>query len=126
MKKALRIVKNAAGKISLATLAAGATATVALAQTFDTGQVRAIPMLGGKSLSDIITTVVNFALVIVGVVAVIYLVWGGVTYVTAGGDAEKAGKGRTTITNAIIGIVIIIAALAIYNAVIKLNINATS
>ena len=74
--------------------------------------------LSNLSLSQIIGKVVTFALVIVGIIAVIYLVFGGITYVTAGGDAEKAGKGRQTITNAIIGIVIIIAALAIYNAVV--------
>ncbi|MCX6809195.1 MAG: hypothetical protein NTZ65_00335 [Candidatus Berkelbacteria bacterium] len=74
--------------------------------------------ISSNSLSSLIGTVVTFALVIVGVIAVIYLIFGGITYVTAGGDAEKAGKGRQTITNAIIGIVIIIAALAIFNAVV--------
>lgn len=117
MKKVLTILKSAAGKVSLATLAAGASVTVALAQQFNAGAVEPVPIFGG-GLPSIITTVVNFALVIVGIIAVIYLIYGGITYVTAGGDAERAGKGRVTITNAIIGIVIIIAALAIYNAVI--------
>jgi hypothetical protein len=117
MKKALTILKSAAGKVSLATLAAGASATVALAD-FNASDVEPITP-SRQNLPTIITTVVNFALAIVGIIAVVYLIWGGVTYITAGGDAEKAGKGRTTITNAIIGIVIIIAALAIYNGVLE-------
>ena len=56
---------------------------------------------------------------IIGALAVVYLVYGGVIYITAGSDAEKAGKGRVAIVNAIIGIVIIAAAFLIINWVSK-------
>jgi hypothetical protein len=119
MKKVLTILKSAAGKVSLATLAAGASATVALAEVnVGSGTVKRVPVLD-VNLSDLVSNIINVILIIAGVLAVIYLIWGGITYVTAGGDAEKAGKGRTAITNAIIGVVIIVTALAIYNAVIS-------
>ena len=43
-------------------------------------------------------------------IAVIILIIGGIQYMTAGGDAEKAKSARGLIINAIIGIVIIFAA----------------
>lgn len=111
-------ISNLASKIS-GTLLAGsaylASANIAHAQL--QGSIGSIPVSGTGSLSQLITRIINIALGVVGVVAVVYLIWGGVTYITAGGDAEKAGKGRVAITNAIIGIIIVISALIIYNAV---------
>jgi len=52
-----------------------------------------------------------------GVAAVIYLLWSGILYITAGGDEAKAGKARTGIVNAVIGIVIIILAFVIEKSV---------
>lgn len=107
-------------KVMAAVTTLGVTG-VAKAQFDASSIVAPAPVDNGTSLADLITKVVTVGLYIVGVVAVIYLIWGGISYVTAGGDAEKAGKGRTTIVNAIIGIIIIIASLAIYNTVTKMN-----
>jgi hypothetical protein len=52
-----------------------------------------------------------------GVAAVIYLLWAGILYITAGGDEAKAGKARTGIVNAVIGIVIIVLAFVIEKSV---------
>jgi len=43
-------------------------------------------------------------------IAVIILILGGIRYLTSGGDAEKAGSAKGMIVNAIIGIIIILAA----------------
>jgi threonine/homoserine/homoserine lactone efflux protein len=39
-------------------------------------------------------------------VAVIYLIWAGFKYVTAGGDSKQAGEAKEGITHAIIGLAI--------------------
>jgi len=62
-----------------------------------------------KVIGDIVTWLLGFA----GIVAVIYLIYGGLLYITAGGDAEKSKQGRTALINAIIGIVIIALAFLI-------------
>lgn len=67
----------------------------------------------GGSLGDLIQMLVNWFLIIAGAIAVIFLIYGGILYITAGGDAEKATKGRTAIVNAIIGVVIILLAFII-------------
>jgi len=66
-----------------------------------------------RSLLDVIAWGINTTLLLAGAVAVIYLVYGGMLYITAGGDAEKATKGRTSLINAIVGIIIILLALVI-------------
>lgn len=55
----------------------------------------------------------NILTVAAAILAVIYLVWSGIQYVTAGGSAEKAKTARTGVINAVIGIVIIVAAYTI-------------
>jgi len=46
-------------------------------------------------------------------VAVILLIVAGIKYMTSGGDAEKAGAAKGAIINAIIGVVIVVAAVFI-------------
>ena len=79
--------------------------------------VQKVPIVK-DNLGSILGNIINIILIIVGILAVLYLIYGGIMYISAGGDAEKASKGRVAITNAIIGIVIIMLALAIYNFVI--------
>ncbi len=73
------------------------------------------PLQSGRLTGSggIIDFVVTWVLVLAGAIAVIYLIYGGLLYITAGGDAEKATKGRTALINAIIGIIIIALAFVI-------------
>lgn len=57
-------------------------------------------------------------------IAVIMLIWGGILYMTAGGDTEKADKAKKLIINAIIGIAIIFAATFILGLVEGLLVGA--
>lgn len=51
------------------------------------------------------------------VLAAIILIVGGIQYMTAGGDDEKASKAKKLIVNALIGIAILIAAVFLVNLV---------
>jgi len=50
---------------------------------------------------------------IAGVLAVLYLIWYGIQYITSGGSPDKVKTARTGIINSIIGIIIIVAAYTI-------------
>jgi hypothetical protein len=50
-------------------------------------------------------------------IAVIFIIVGGIKYMTSGGDAEKATSARGMIINALIGIAIILAAMFIITMV---------
>lgn len=117
MSRTCNKLKEYTAKAGFAVLSAAMVGTKALAATSITDDTNGITLMD-VSPGTVIDRIINVVLWVVGVLAVVYLIWGGITYVTAGGDAEKAGKGRTAITNAIIGIIIVSLALVIYKAVI--------
>lgn len=68
----------------------------------------------GKTLNNIINSIVG----VLGLVCVIVMIVGGVTYMTSGGDAGKVKKGKDTILYGLIGLVICALAFVIVNFVI--------
>jgi len=69
---------------------------------------------GGTSLTlgdiqDLIETVARFLILISVVVAVIFIVWGGMMYMMAGDDVAKSGAAKTRIVNGIIGALVVLA-----------------
>lgn len=72
---------------------------------------------GDVGIRSIIARGIDGFLMIAGAIAVIYLVYGGILYMTAGGNSEQATKGKTAIINAIIGITIIFVAFIIVRTV---------
>lgn len=63
--------------------------------------------------------ITNTILYIVGIVAVIMLIIGGIRYVVSGGDSKKVTDAKNTVLYAIIGLVIAFFAYAIVNFVIS-------
>lgn len=62
---------------------------------------------GSAKLNSIIETIVNIFSVLVGVVAVIMIIWGGLRYITSGGDSGKITSAKNTIIYALIGLVVV-------------------
>lgn len=67
-----------------------------------------------------IAQVIEILLGIAGAVAVLFVLFGGFQYMTAGGSDDQVKKGKATIFNALIGIVLIVLAYAIVNVVVTL------
>ena len=63
--------------------------------------------------------ITNTFLYIIGVVAVVMLIIGGIKYVVSGGDSKKVTDAKNTVLYAIIGLVIAFLAYAIVNFVIS-------
>ncbi len=70
-----------------------------------------------KTLSGLISTILKILLTLAGVIAVVFIIIGGFRYMTAGGNAEQAEKGRQSLINAIIGLVVIILAYTIVTVI---------
>jgi hypothetical protein len=70
-----------------------------------------------NTVTQVIVTAVNIALMIAGGIAVIYVIIGAYYYLTAYGDEEKVSTGKKTITWAIIGIVVIFSGELIVRAI---------
>ena len=65
-----------------------------------------------------IRTVVNALLTLVGVIAVIFVIIGGVRYITSQGDESAAATAKLSIIYALIGIVVVILSSVLVNLII--------
>jgi len=71
-----------------------------------------------------IGTVINGILGVVGSLALVMFIYGGLTWMTSAGGAEKVKKGKDILVWATIGLVIIFSAYALVNFVIFDVVNA--
>lgn len=62
---------------------------------------------GGLTASGLVKTVVNILSIVVGIIAVIYIIIGGVKYITSSGDANNITAAKNTIVFAIVGLIIV-------------------
>lgn len=72
----------------------------------------------GNQLGNFIKQIINILLFIIGAVAVIMIIVGGLRYVTSGGDASSTKAARDTILYAVVGLVVAVMAFAIVNFVL--------
>jgi len=89
------------------------TSTVALAQADIDVDLDLIS--SDVELINILENVVSWIMGIAGAIAVIYLIYGGITYITGGEKGAEGGK--KIIVNAIIGLAIIALSAVIANTV---------
>lgn len=105
------------------TLAAGAAAAGLLSQA---GQVMAQPRIevsAGKGYAtdfgNMVSSLINVVMVVAALLVFAYMIWGGVEWITSGGDKSKAESARNKLTAAIIGLVIVAASYAIVTLVVQ-------
>lgn len=73
-----------------------------------------LPISSGQNdIASIIGLIIQAFLGLLGVIFLIYIIYAGYNWMTAQGDEEKVNKAKDTLTRAIIGIIIIVAAYAI-------------
>ena len=66
-----------------------------------------------------IENVINTALYVLGMVAVLMIVIGGIRYTTSGGNSAQTKSAKDTILYAVIGLVVAILAYTIVNFVLN-------
>lgn len=66
-----------------------------------------------QNLGDLLKNLLIVLFVFAAILAFIFIVIGGIQWITAGGDKVAAGAARDRITAAVIGLVIVVAAFAI-------------
>ena len=70
---------------------------------------------GLEFITNLAWNIVDWLLALAGALAIAYLIWGGIQYITGGAKGAESAKGA--IINAVIGIAIITLALVIVNVV---------
>lgn len=71
-----------------------------------------------KQLPEIVGNIINIVLGFLGVLLLLYLLYAGFLWMTAGGEDKKTKEAQQYIQNAVIGLIIILASFAISNFVI--------
>lgn len=71
----------------------------------------------GADLSKLIAGGINIFLVFIGLLALVYMLWGAISWVTSGGEKDKLQKAQSRIRSAIVGIFIAIVVLVLFNAI---------
>ncbi len=66
-----------------------------------------------SNLGEIITAAVGLLLIIAAILAFLYLVLGGIQWITSGGDKAAMEAARNKITHAVVGLIVVGAAYAI-------------
>lgn len=79
-----------------------------------------------KPLTQIVGQIINVVLGFLGIVLLGYLLFAGFKWMTAGGDEKQVGEAKGMIKNAIIGLIVIVAAFAISTFVLGSLVNATT
>ena len=88
-------------------------------------EVPASTGLGTSDLKELVVNIIRIALGFLGLVAVIIIIYGGYTWMTAGGNEDKVSSAKKILVNAVIGLVIIFVSYAITTFVINSLIEAT-
>ncbi|MDO8669467.1 MAG: hypothetical protein Q7K65_04195 [Candidatus Buchananbacteria bacterium] len=70
-------------------------------------------LLQRGTIYDIVGTFIQILLGFIGVLFIVLVIYGGFSWMTAGGDSSKVQKAKDTIIKATIGLVIILASYAI-------------
>ena len=103
--------------------ALAAPTTVTLDPTDSQFDALPIAFKSGGSYADlfrIISKVIEYMLDAAGALAIIYLVYSGILYITAAGNPDNAKKGLQGIINASIGVAVIVLFQFILNTVTKM------
>lgn len=61
----------------------------------------------------LINKALNFVLIIGALLVFMYLIWGGIEWITSGGDKGKTESARNKITAAIVGLIVLASAWAV-------------
>lgn len=81
--------------------------------------------LGTEDIRVTIASIIKVAMGLLGIVAVVIILIGGFTWMTAGGNDEKVGEAKKWIFAGVIGLAIILSAYALANFVINSLTQAT-
>lgn len=75
------------------------------------------PLSRFRNVADIINVILPAMYIGAAFIFLAMLVYGALTFLTSGGDAEKVAKARKTISMTIIGLIVIVAAVLLVNLI---------
>lgn len=65
------------------------------------------PFFAIRSLDTFLPNLIQVVIIIGSLATLLYLFWGGISFITAGGDKEAMKTAKEKITNAVVGLIIL-------------------
>ncbi len=90
-----------------------------------TSQVQQNIGLASTDIRVVIARIIRVALGLLGIIALVLVIYGGFVFMTAGGDDQKISQGKKILINGVIGLTIILSSYAITSFVISKLVEAT-
>ena len=76
--------------------------------------ITSIPNEPLTAAGSLLSAAIQIFIFIAAIALLIYLLWGALDWIISGGDKEKLSKAQQKITNAVVGIIIVIAVLSVF------------
>lgn len=118
IKQALTVFSLMVGALLLFHALPTASAAGSLISPGDNPELISGATGGEGSIRSLALRIINYFLGFLGIVAVIMVIYGGVTYVTAGGKDESIQNAKKIIMYSIVGIIIILLSFAVVNTIL--------
>jgi lysylphosphatidylglycerol synthetase-like protein (DUF2156 family) len=94
------------------------TASAALINPSDVPTEVSAATGGEGNIKALALKIVNYFLTFLGIVVVLMIIYGGVTYIMAGGKQESVDNAKKIILYSLVGIIIVLLSFAIVNTVL--------
>lgn len=101
----------------------GSTTSGILGKLQSVGQSSGYAEADDTSLAKGLGVVANMVIGLLGVIFIILIIFGGIQWMTAGGNEEQVKKAQNRIKNAVIGLIVTVSAYAIWSLIDRLFIN---
>jgi hypothetical protein len=71
----------------------------------------------GGGIAGVVETITLLLLALAGILSVLFLIYGGMQYIFAGANEDLAKSGKSTIRNAVIGLIIVILSYTVVSVI---------
>ncbi len=82
------------------------------------GQFKALCSLSATNIGVRISQLITFAFVMAIIIALAFLIWGGIKWITSGGDKSGVEEARNHVIAAVVGLIIVFLSYFILNLVV--------
>lgn len=126
MKKIAKYLLSLVFVLSLAAIPAASFALTEAQVGIDSGSAPTALGLGAKTPVQTATSLINTAMVFLGLIAVGIVLLAGFKWMTAGGNEDKVGEAKKLMASGVIGLIILLSAWGIAKYVIQTAMTVTT
>ncbi len=78
-----------------------------------------LPRGYARNLTVLLTSVLSLLIAIIALLVFVYLIWGGIEWITSGGDKSKTDQARGKIIAALVGVIIVASSYAVLQIMLR-------